>query len=563
MADVQKPVEVPAAAPVTTDPAVTEPVAPATETTAPVVEAPKTEEIAAPATEEAKAEEAVPVAAAEEKTVEPVEAGTLEHKGAPASFPKNIIYSKNHFFFGSEPIAADKLSAYQKGEKVAETAQHVISWAAHTGKGLLFITKENDKSTPVGAIQLAEASEPATDGANKFHFTSKGNKHTFKASSTAERDNWVSQLKLKIAEAKELATTVTESETYKTTLESFKPAKKETVAEPAKEEEVAKTEEAKTEETAAAIPTIETPAEEPKSETAAVATEEPKRRSASRKRTSIFGNLLGKKEEAKKEDELKPETAAATTEEPKSELAAAEPVTETPAVAASETPATEGAAVEAAPVEAAAEKTDAPVKPVPTKRASLFGGSFFGKKKAETESTPVSPATETAPVAEAAPVAENAPVIPAVETSAPLSAEVNSPATVPTETTDVTPAAGAAEPKKEMKSDKRKSSLPFLNKKEKAASSDEEGEKPKGGMFSKFRQTVKGKSSKPVEKSAEEKTAEETTATEAAKTEEPIVADVAKVEEPKVEEPTVAAPATEAAPVAEKPAAAAPVTAAA
>lgn len=68
------------------------------------------------------------------------------------------MYSKNFFYFGNEPVAAEKLSAYQKGEKVGEVAQHVISWAAHTGKGLLFIAKDGDKSTPVGAIQLVSLS---------------------------------------------------------------------------------------------------------------------------------------------------------------------------------------------------------------------------------------------------------------------------------------------------------------------------------------------------------------------------------------------------------------------
>lgn len=83
MAEEQKPVAVPETVPVVADPVVelaateTPEVKPVEET--PAVEAPaeSTEETPAAATEEAKKEE-----------VKPVEAGTLEHKGAPANFPK-------------------------------------------------------------------------------------------------------------------------------------------------------------------------------------------------------------------------------------------------------------------------------------------------------------------------------------------------------------------------------------------------------------------------------------------------------------------------------------------
>jgi hypothetical protein len=83
-------------------------------------------------------------------------------------------------------------------------------------------------------------------------------------------------------------------------------------------------------------------------------------------------------------------------------------------------------------------------------------------------------------------------VIPAVETTEPLSAEVSSPATVPTETVEV-PAATNGESKKEVKTEKRKSSLPFaFGKKKDASSSDEETEKPKSpSAFSKLRATIK------------------------------------------------------------------------
>lgn len=116
--------------------------------------------------------------------------------------------------------------------------------------------------------------------------------------------------------------------------------------------------------------------------------------------------------------------------------------------------------------------------------SSLF--SLLKKeKKAEGEAAaPAPPAKD----GEAAASSEAAPVIPPVETSAPLEAEPAEAAAA--ESKDV-PAATNGESKKD-KAEKRKSSLPFLGKKEKVVSSDEEGEKPKSpSPFSKIRATIK------------------------------------------------------------------------
>lgn len=67
---------------------------------------------------------------------------------------RNLIYSKQYFWFGTEATPKEKLTTYLKNEKAAEVAQHVAAWATETGKGLLFYGKESDKSTPTGAIQL-------------------------------------------------------------------------------------------------------------------------------------------------------------------------------------------------------------------------------------------------------------------------------------------------------------------------------------------------------------------------------------------------------------------------
>ncbi|KAL6414069.1 hypothetical protein AUP68_00583 [Ilyonectria robusta] len=165
---------------------------PATES--PAVESKPPEETpaeSAPATKNKPIEESKPTKTEESKAEDKKE-----------ELPKNLIASKEFFFFGTNTFEPKALAHYLKTEKSAETAHSNIAWASHR------------------IISLADAAEPETDGSHKFHFTSKGNKYSFKTANTAERDNWVAQLKLKIAEAKELAATVTESEAYKKTIES-------------------------------------------------------------------------------------------------------------------------------------------------------------------------------------------------------------------------------------------------------------------------------------------------------------------------------------------------------
>lgn len=360
-------------------------------------------------------------------------------------------------------------------------------------------------------------------------------------------------MKLKIAEAKELATTVTESETYKATLESFKPAKK--------EEKVAETPK---EETPAAVPATEEAA--PVTEEAAkeeeikdVKPEEPKRRSASRKRTSFFG--FGKKEEAKK-DEVKKEAETKNADEVAVETPAAEtpaveeapkveepvkPVEEVPVVApvTIEEPvkADEETPVEAAPVAADEKALESPKeKPTATKRNSFFGNVFSKKEKKTPELKPTEPEAPK----DAAEAETTAPVIPPVEATTPLAVDVSNPATVPTETTEAATATSPApEAKKDFK-EKRKSSLPFAFGKRDKSPAPVEGEK-KESPFSKLRNTIRGKSPKPAEKREENK--EETVQEEPTevKAEEPKIEEAApKVEEPaetEAEKPKDAAPA--------------------
>ncbi|KAK7398119.1 hypothetical protein QQX98_012502 [Neonectria punicea] len=517
-------------------------------TPAPVVEAPieskPTEEIAKTedtpvedkTAEESKPTETEETAEAEAKEeVKPVEEGHLSHKAQGLSFPKNLIPTKEFFFFGTEAVEAKALAAYLKAEKSVETAHSNIAWATETGKGLLFV---GDKKSPSSVISLADATEPETDGSHKFHLTSKGNKHTFKATTAAERDNWVAQLKAKIAEAKELVATVTESETYKATLESFKPApvaKKEEKPVEAAEEEAAKTEEV----APVAAATEETPKEEEikdERKKEEVKSDEPKRRSASRKRASFFG--FGKKEDKKEEtktveetpatEEVAPvtEAVAPVTETPKVEETA--PVVEAPVVEApveskpvEDTPAVEDKAAEDLPVESPKEK------PTASKRNSFFG--VFSKKE---KKTPELKPTEPTDAPKESEAAETAPVIPPVEATTPLAVDVSSPANVPTETIDVPAISPPVEAKKDVK-EKRKSSLPFaFGKRDKSPAPAEGEEKSSKSPFSKLRATINRKTSKSEEKPTEEKPAEEAIKEETPATEEA----KATEETPKTEE---------------------------
>jgi hypothetical protein len=551
MADTQKPAEVPAQETAAVLAPVVDP--------KPVEETPV--EAAAPAvaaTEEPKAAEPVAEAEApkEEETkeevkeeVKPVEEGQLSYKAQGLSFPKNLISSKEFFSFGSDAVEASALDAYKRSEKSTEVAHNNIAWATSTGKGLLFV---GDKKTPSNIINLSDATEPEVDGANKFHFSAKGNKHSFKAANTAERDNWVAQLKLKIAEAKELLTTVPESETYKSTLESFKPAAPAPAAEETKTEETpAATTEGET--AAAAIPAEEaapvTAAEAAVVEAAAVETpkEEPKRRSASRKRTSFFG--FGGKKESKVE-EPKAEETAATEAAPALEATEAPATEEVKAVEAAEAaevaPATEE--VKTAEETPATEVTEAPKeKPVPTKRNSIFG--VFGrkeKKAAETKPVEAGEEPKAEETAAVAPADETAPVIPPVEATTPLAVDVASPAAAPAATEEA-PVAAKSPVEGQTPKEKRKSSYGFNFGRKSPA--PVEGEEKTGSLsaFSKLRATINRKSSPKPEQQVETKEEEKkdelpaVPATEETKEETPVVAPV--VEEPKPETVATTTPA--------------------
>ncbi|KAK0118181.1 hypothetical protein ONS95_012486 [Cadophora gregata] len=493
--------------------------------TAPIVEpttAEPTTATEAPVVAEAPKEEATEAAPVKEE-VKPVEEGVLGYKGP--GLLKSFIFQKKFFYFGSEPVESKALSSYLRGEKAQDTANKNVAWAAHTGKGLLFFTKKaSEKATPAGIINLSDVSDITEEGTVDFHFTHGGHKHTFQANTLGDRDNWVAVLKAKVAEAKELAPTVVETEEYKKAhTELTKPAVVAAASAPKKsvEKPEALKEEKKEEKAEEKAEEKKEIKEEKKEEK-----KDRKSRSASRKRNSIFGGFgIGKKEEKTEEKKETPATE---------ETAAPAPAVEEPVVAATEpavAPETAPATTEATPATAEATPAVAPVeaRPAASKRNSIFGTlksqfSQHKEKKPEAEAAPAVPAKETEPVS------ETAPVIPAVEESEPLATSVASPATVPTETSDapVTNGETKAAETPTVKTDKRKSSLPWLSKKEKATTSDEETEKPKS-PFAKLRATVKGKTSPKAEKVSEKpaatEEAEPTTATETAKPEAPVVSE--------------------------------------
>ncbi|GKZ37733.1 hypothetical protein AbraIFM66950_009416 [Aspergillus brasiliensis] len=527
MSDVQKPVEetpaaAPAVAPATEAPAATE--TPATET--PAAEAPQetpaeTTEAAAPAAaEESKAAE-TPAEEPKEETkqeeVTPASEGVLGYK-APG-LVKGLRFAKRFFYFSDDAVESKQLSAFHQSEKAA-VANPIAAWASQTGKGLLFFTKRaEDKASPAGIFNLADVSDIAKEGSTELHFKVNGQKHTFQATSTSERDSWIAALEAKSAEAKAEKEAVTSSEGYKAELEKLnKPA----VAEPAKK--------AEPKEEAA-------PAEDKKEDKAAS-----KSRSQSRKRASIFGTLLGKKEEAKEE------AAPAEDKEDKAEEAK-------PAEAATEAPAAEAPAAaetsEAAPAEASDKKEDKEEKkeekeekkaetPAPkSKRASLFG-NFFQKvtspshEKSEKEAT--APA-ETA-VASTAPQLDNP-----VEEAAVKPIEPES-VTAPAEAEAAKDATPAQSPAAETPKDKRRTSF-FGNFGKKKGDSDNEGAdgEPKakgnklGGLFRKPSKAVKSEPKEtkeaaeaeaaPKEATVEESPEENAKPVEAAPAEEPKPVDVA------------------------------------
>ncbi|KAF1941796.1 hypothetical protein EJ02DRAFT_346991 [Clathrospora elynae] len=439
--DATKPVDLPQAgtvepAPVLASDNVTAPIdAPATE------ELPKTESEAVPLVEDKK----------EEKIVEPIYSGVLGYK-APGL--KNAFrFAKKYFWFGEEPVPADNLREYLRGEK-PEVAHPVVAWSSQTGKGLLFFVKHADhKEHPAGALNLAYATDVAKDGAIAFAFKISGHKHTFEAQTAAERDGWFTAVERAITEAKAAKDGIESSDGYKEHKENIaKPvilAGAASASAPKKSMDAAP-KLAEAEAPVAGEPVVTAPARTGSASSSSSNEEKKakkaknKSRSVSRKRASIFGGLLGKKDKEPKEDS---EAAKTEPEVKKDETAGvphldeiphSTPVNTNDVVNPGEESKVEAtpAPVLTAPVEEnKTEETQAALvseKPKPTKRSSIFG-SFVEKLKSPTtekRENEVFPASvkESEPLSETSKPFEEtqvgAPVVPETAVSEPKTEDV-------------------------------------------------------------------------------------------------------------------------------------------
>lgn len=367
MSEAQKPVEeVPAAVPATAPAA--EPT-PAPEAPAPAVESTPAD---APATEATKETPAAEEPAKEEvKEVTPATDGVLGYK-APG-LVRGLRFSKRFFWFSDDAVEIKSLNSYFQNEKLS-VAHPTAAWASQTGKGLIFFAKRaEDKAAPTGIINLAEISEIGKEAGNEFSFKWNGHKHTFQAGTTGEKAAWIAAIEAKSTQGKAEKEGIITSDGYKAELEKLtKPAVAPAPASPKKTTEDKGKEAAKKDE-----PEGEDKKSEEKKPEEKKDEDKKKSRSQSRKRASIFGTILGKKDEGetKKEEkkEEKPEEAKkADTEAAPAEAAApaAEPAA-TPAETATEaTP-----AEEPKPEEKKEAGTPTATK---NKRASIFG-NFFQK----------------------------------------------------------------------------------------------------------------------------------------------------------------------------------------
>ncbi|KAK8196650.1 hypothetical protein M8818_006817 [Zalaria obscura] len=447
----------PTTEPTVAAPATTEPVASKTEetvataeptsTTAAVettpVEATKTEEpiaaetaVTEPATTEATAATETP------KAIEPITSGKLGYKGP--GLLKSFKFSSRHFWFGEEAVSTQHLSNYLRGEK-PEVAHPTAAWSSQTGKGLLYFVKHaDDKAHPQGVLNLAEATDLEKQSPHEFSFKVHGHKHTFKATNDVERDGWYIALENAIPEAKSAKEGILSSEGYKESVAHLgKPAalaggvaagSKTTESAPKKSTDLPKAER------------VASSSSSSSSDSEAKKNKKNKSRSVSRgKRASIFGSMLGKKEEHDTKKEIKKEEKAEAKEEKEAEVAGA-PVLDAHAIAervvgaeVETTPATTTepvAATETAPTTETAAVAEAPktttATPKPTKRNSIFG-SIYNKVRSPTTEKKEFEVGPSVPPKDTTAVSAEPPVLPETATTEATEAPVTvtEPATQP------------------------------------------------------------------------------------------------------------------------------------
>ncbi|KAL9585864.1 MAG: hypothetical protein Q9212_001266 [Teloschistes hypoglaucus] len=234
---------------------------------------------------------------------QPVNEGVLSYK--QPGLVKSLIYSKKFFWFGDEPVEHKYLSDYLRGEKATDIARPNAAHATQTGNGLLFFAKRaEDKPQPQGIINLADIQDVTKAGLTDFTFKYHGHKHAFQAPNATERDGWLVALETRQADAKTSREGIVGSEGYKSSLDKFaKPGAFGAASSTSRSlSRHKKTGDTKTADSA--TPVAAGFGGDATSDPDDVKARDTKSRSQSRKRASVFGALLSKREhhEERKEE---------------------------------------------------------------------------------------------------------------------------------------------------------------------------------------------------------------------------------------------------------------------
>ncbi|KAK4692615.1 hypothetical protein P7C71_g4625, partial [Lecanoromycetidae sp. Uapishka_2] len=289
----------------------------------------------------------------------PINEGILNYKGPGLKqvYPfRGLIFSKKYFWFSDAPLEHKHLSAYLGNEKAKDIAHPNAAQATQTGKGLLFSAKRaEDKDHPQHIFNLADVTDVEKGNFNDFSFKLHGKTHTFQALSKAEKDGWLVAIETKLADAKSAREGIVSSSGYKgtpaagattgTTRSLSRPgkasksrdrmAKTTTTTDPVVDSNTAtaagttsentpetvaeKTHHNETGEVAAGTAAVGAAGAVAAHRNGSISDEDKKikkSRSQSRnKRTSLFGNLLGKKEDHETKKEIKKEEKEEKKEE--------------------------------------------------------------------------------------------------------------------------------------------------------------------------------------------------------------------------------------------------------
>ncbi|KAL8693016.1 MAG: hypothetical protein Q9218_002073 [Villophora microphyllina] len=245
---------------------------------------------------------------------QPINEGVLSYK--QPGLVKSLMYSKKFFWFGDEAVEHKHLSDYLRGEKATDVAHPNAAYATQTGKGLLFFAKRvEDKPQPQGIINLADIQDVTKAGPTDFTFKYHGHKHAFQAMNATERDGWLVALETRQAEAKTNREGIVGSAGYKSAMDKF--AKPGAVG-AASGTSRSLSRHKKTRDTKAAdsvTPVAAGVGGDSASSSDEAKARNTKSRSQSRKRASVFGALLGKKEQHDEKKEVKKEEREEKKEE--------------------------------------------------------------------------------------------------------------------------------------------------------------------------------------------------------------------------------------------------------